>query len=436
MLDKTGLEKIRINLVDGQGVVIEKEHLQNKSDRYYFQATQQMQPGQVYLSAMDLNIENGAIEEPHKPTLRFSTPLQDAQGNPTDVLVINYLAKGMLVRFRQLMNERVDQQGMLLDSQGYWLSNHERSNEWGADLGHPDHNFAQLFPDVWPVVAANKSGILKTKHGIFRYQSIEPLNFLASQPAHFRMKHHALITDESYVNTDWKLVVFLPRAVIDAHSLLNQPLGRIVAALIVLLLAGLAFLGAYISVQKKLRLQEEQKVRELLKQQATIDALTGIRNRRSFYEAGGAELKRALRYQEPLAALMLDADHFKKINDTYGHAVGDLVLKDLALVIKQTLREVDVLGRVGGEEFAVILSHMSASGAVEVAERLRLKIAQRTVALPSGDSIGFSVSIGVALLDYSEKHLSDLFKKADIALYKAKKQGRNQVVQYTPGMLQ
>lgn len=251
MLDKTGLEKIRINLVDGQGVVIEKEHLQNKSDRYYFQATQQMQPGQVYLSAMDLNIENGAIEEPHKPTLRFSTPLQDAQGNPTDVLVINYLAKGMLVRFRQLMNERVDQQGMLLDSQGYWLSNHERSNEWGADLGHPDHNFAQLFPDVWPVVAANKSGILKTKHGIFRYQSIEPLNFLASQPAHFRMKHHTLITDESYVNTDWKLVVFLPRAVIDAHSLLNQPLGRIVAALIVLLLAGLAFHGERLDTRAK-----------------------------------------------------------------------------------------------------------------------------------------------------------------------------------------
>lgn len=434
LLDNTGLEKIRVNLVEGKGQPVAQKDLQSKAQRYYFKAVQNMQPGQIYISTMDLNVENGVIEEPYKPTLRFSTPLKDAQGNQAGVLVINYLAKGMLERFRQFMSRRVDQQGMLLDSQGYWLSNHERSNEWGADLGRPEHGFSQLFPNAWPTVAANESGVLETKKGVFRYQSVEPLNFLDNQPAHFRMEHHPLITPESYANTNWKLVVFLPRDVIDSHSFLNQPLGRTLLALFILMIASLALLGAYLAVHRQLRLQKEQEIRALLERQASIDALTGIRNRRSFYELGEGELKRAFRYNEPLTALMVDADYFKKINDTYGHAVGDLVLKDLAKTMTETLREVDLLGRVGGEEFAVLLLQMTLPEALDVAERLRLEIAERKVSLPEGDSISFTVSIGLAMLSDQDKQLGDLFKKADLALYEAKRLGRNRVVNYTEDM--
>lgn len=434
LLDNDGREKIRVNLIDGKGRPVAQNQLQNKADRYYFQATQQMQPGQIYISALDLNVENGVIEEPYKPMLRFSTPLRDAQGEQVGVLVINYLAKGMLVRFRQLMNQRVDQQGMLLDSQGYWLSNHERSNEWGADLGQPDHNFAQLFPDAWAAVSANASGVLETDQGVFRYQNVEPLNFLDSQPAHFRMEHHPLLTQESYANTQWKLVVFIPQELIDSHSFLNQPLGRVVSGLVIVLLAGLAFLAAYLSVQRRLRLDREHENRALLERHATIDALTGIRNRRSFYELGERALKQAQRTQEPLAALMVDADYFKKVNDTYGHAVGDLVLQELARVMTATVREEDVLGRIGGEEFAVLLRHMALDQALDVAERLRDQVEQLHVVVPEGDPIRFTVSLGVAMLSTAEHDLSDLFKKADIALYAAKQQGRNRVVHYTDEM--
>jgi len=434
LLDNSGLEQIRVNLVDGQGQTTAKENLQSKAQRYYFQAASGMPLGQIYISAMDLNVEQGALEIPHKPTLRFATPLTDGQGNRAGVLVINYLAQGMLVRFRQLMSQRADQQGMLLDNQGYWLSNHERENEWGADLGRPDRGFAQFYPDAWPVVAANKSGVLETKEGIFRYQSVEPLNFSDSRPAHFRIERQPSISKESYANTEWKLVIFLPRYVIDSHSFLKQPLGRTLLALFILMIAGLAFLGAYLAVHRQLRLQKEQQERILLEQQASIDALTGIRNRRSFYELGEVELKRALRHKVPLAALMVDADYFKKINDNYGHAVGDLVLKDLAATMSETLREVDLLGRVGGEEFVVLLLHTSLPQALEVAERLRLNIAERKVSLPEGASINFTVSIGLAMLTDQEKQLTDLFKKADLALYEAKKLGRNRVVSYRQDM--
>lgn len=246
LLDNTGQEKIRVNLIDGKGQATPEHGLQNKAERYYFQVKKHMQPGQVYISPLDLNIEHGVIEVPYKPTLRFSTALQNTQGNQAGALVINYLAKGMLVRFRQIMSQRFDQQGMLLDSQGYWLSNHERSNEWGADLGRPEHTFAQLFPDAWSAVTANHSGVLENKTGVFRYQRIEPLNFLDNQPAHFRMEHHPLITAESYANTDWKLVVFLPREFINSRSFLNQPLGRTLLVWVVVMLAGIALLGAHL----------------------------------------------------------------------------------------------------------------------------------------------------------------------------------------------
>ncbi len=131
---------------------------------------------------------------------------------------------------------------------------------------------------------------------------------------------------------------------------------------------------------------------------------------------------------------MVDADYFKKINDTYGHAVGDLVLKDLAKTMTETLREVDLLGRVGGEEFAVLLLQMTLPEALDVAERLRLEIAERKVSLPEGDSISFTVSIGLAMLSDQDKQLGDLFKKADLALYEAKRLGRNRVVNYTEDM--
>lgn len=434
LLDNAGQEQIRVNLVDQQAVLIPQHELQNKAQRYYFTATQKMPPVQLYISAMDLNIEHDVLELPHKPILRFSTALQDAQGQPAGVLVINYLAKGMLVRFRELMTQRIDQQGMLLNNQGYWLSNHERDNEWGADLNRPDHNFSQFFPNVWPIISAHQSGILETKTGIFRYESVDPLNFLDSQPAHFSMQHHPVISPESYDNTDWKLVIFLPNKVLYAHSFLHQPLGRTLLGLLVLMIACLAWLSAYLTVQKKLNYQHEQLTRAMLERQANVDTLTGISNRRHFYAQGEAELERALQQDTPLAVLMLDADRFKKVNDTYGHAIGDLVLQELANTAITALRDTDILGRIGGEEFAVLLPDTSFAQAQEMAERLRSKIAQCQVPISAHDKINFTVSIGLVMLGATDTQLTHLLQKADLALYQAKQQGRNRVVSYSEKM--
>lgn len=430
LLNNSGHEQIRVNLVDAIGTLVPDEELQDKSERYYFRATQKMPLGQIYVSVMDLNVEQGILELPYKPTLRFSTPLKDSQGNPAGVLVINYLAKGMLVRFRQLMKQRADNQGMLLDNYGFWLSSRDPEREWGGDLNKPEQNFAKLFPEVWSEVISNYSGVFETKDGIYRYHNLEPLNFVDNQPAHFRIDHHPIISAESFANTDWKLVILLPRELINSHSFMYQPLGQILLGLFMLLIAGLSLLGAGFTLQWQLRKQKEQQVKATLEKQARIDELTGISNRRSFYELGQMEVKRALRQKAPLATLMIDADHFKKVNDTYGHAVGDLVLKDLTKTISKTLREIDLLGRVGGEEFAVLLPQTSLTQAQEVAERIRKALEERKVPIPKGEDVTYTVSIGLAMLSEQEDQLDKLLQKADTALYQAKEQGRNRVVSH------
>lgn len=430
LLDNSGQEKIRVNLINGEGLLVPEEKLQNKAQRYYFKAAQNMPGGQVYVSAMDLNIEQGAIEVPYKPTLRLSTHLYDEQGNSAGILVINYLAKGMLERFRYLMTQRIDQQGMLLDNKGYWLSNHVRSNEWGADLDKPEHSFAKLYPNAWPIVNANATGTLELDNGIFRYQSIEPLNFKEDQSAHFRAEHHPLISAESFTNTHWKLVIFIPRELINSHSFLYQPLGRALLVFFLLLIPTIAFLSASFIVQRKINQQKETKVRKVLQEQANIDMLTGINNRRHFYELGEKEVQQALNQKTPLAALMLDADFFKKVNDNHGHAVGDLVLKNLAATVRKTLRDVDLFGRIGGEEFAVVLPHTPLDKALDVAERLRKALAACETPLPEGDLLSFTVSIGLAMLTPEDLTMDTLIQKTDLALYQAKEQGRNRVVSY------
>jgi diguanylate cyclase (GGDEF)-like protein/PAS domain S-box-containing protein len=164
-----------------------------------------------------------------------------------------------------------------------------------------------------------------------------------------------------------------------------------------------------------------------LQQQAQTDYLTSLANRRHFMEQGQIELERAKRYNKPLSVFMIDIDYFKKINDTYGHKFGDFVLQTLAAKLRETLRLIDVIGRIGGEEFAVLLPETGLREAAEVAERLRDSVARTNVPREEGMPINFTVSIGVATMQDKESSLDGLLSQADAAMYAAKQSGRNKV---------
>jgi diguanylate cyclase (GGDEF)-like protein len=173
--------------------------------------------------------------------------------------------------------------------------------------------------------------------------------------------------------------------------------------------------------------------RSLMHQQlqaaARTDAKTGLLNAAAWQREADAEVTRALRADAPVAVLLVDVDHFKRVNDTHGHLVGDEVLKSLATELRQQVRDYDVVGRFGGEEFTVLLPRTDAMEALRIAERLRRSAS--TLSILAGEiRIGVTISIGIAVLGSHGRDLFELLAAADLALYRAKDKGRNQVCLY------
>jgi len=168
----------------------------------------------------------------------------------------------------------------------------------------------------------------------------------------------------------------------------------------------------------------EQK--ELAEELARTDTLTGLANRRAFDEAVQQEIRRAQRYDEPLALILTDIDYFKKVNDTYGHHVGDQVLVGFARTLQDSVRDVDRVGRWGGEEFVILLPGTSLEEATLAAERMRLAVAGSPIRV-EGATCGFTASFGVARFSTAEPTLDAMLGRADTALYRAKSNGRNRV---------
>lgn len=159
---------------------------------------------------------------------------------------------------------------------------------------------------------------------------------------------------------------------------------------------------------------------------ATQDGLTELNNRRQFIELADREIERCRRTQGPLTVMMMDLDHFKQINDRYGHAVGDRVIRRFADQCRETLRASDLCGRLGGEEFAALLPDTALADALQVAERLRTAVADTRLAIEGG-ALSFTVSIGLAQWRPGEHEIDEVLSRADKQLYQAKHEGRNRI---------
>jgi two-component system cell cycle response regulator len=174
---------------------------------------------------------------------------------------------------------------------------------------------------------------------------------------------------------------------------------------------------------------------ELLGKLAAFDELTGVYNRRSLFHSLETELSRSQRYCRALSVIMVDLDHFKNVNDSYGHPAGDAVLRDVAQAMQMSLRTMDVVCRFGGEEFCAILPETNMIGAIRAAERVRAALTSRTFSFGTA-SIVVTASAGVATWMPGEgPDVPDLLANADQALYEAKRRGRNRVCVYDRGEL-
>ncbi len=408
-----GMEIMRCNYAGGSPLALEEHLLQQKEDRYYFRETMQMGPREVFISPLDLNMENGQIEQPYKPVIRFSTPVFDRRGGKRGIVVINYLAERIL--------EHLESQSwltlgnfMLLNDKGYFLSSYQPEDEWGFLIGdRSDRTMAALHPEAWRIISSSMSGQFVTDKGMYTFQTVYPM---------MESFERSRIVS---ANTDyyWKLVSFIPDGII--RVTIRRFITKIAAVSSILFIFGLAVSWIIAQAFTKRRLYH-RKLIEL----AHYDSLTGLENRAFFTDNLRQRLHEADRYDRKTALLYIDLDDFKTINDTFGHKAGDTVLSVVANRIQSSIRKSDIAARLGGDEFVVLLLNLQEYGdAGLLAEKIISSITEPVEFTSGTGSVGASVGIGLFPKD---GYTADtLISVADKAMYEAKRGGKNSFVYHS-----
>ncbi len=552
-LDASGMEIIRTNNINGTIELADKDSLQQKSTRPYFTHAMRLRQIEAYISPLELNMEHGSIQQPLQPTIRFSMPLFNSDGDKFGVLALNYHAEYLLNQLQTAANKHFNQT-MLLNSDGYWLMHHDPSKTWGFMLPErASQTFKQQHPKLWvTIIASTSSSQIEQPDGLYTFAKVHPLDSIKNRlteniPANLLYK----AMPDQYT---WILISFIPKS---ALAVMIRPASDIFILITILLLVIWAMIAYQLAhhqasrEQSRLQLAEKDaqirnivdaalngiitinehgiiasfnpaacrmfgyeehetvgknvamiassphdrnhdgylqryissrdahiigKPREVIARHkdgshfpvelfvtarqsgehwqfigvvhdiserkameakltalATTDGLTGIHNRAYFNEQLHEEFNRAKRYQtHHLSLLLLDADHFKSVNDNHGHPAGDAVLIAIAEKVQACARETDIVARYGGEEFVIILPDTDGENALKLGERLRRSIESMQVDY-EGQSISRTASIGIACLHDAELDDEDtLLMQTDQALYQAKDGGRNRVVLYEP----
>ena len=261
VLDKNGMEIIRINYNNGQPSIVSANKLQNKKDRYYFADAFKLNRGEIFMSPLDLNIEQGKIEQPLKPMIRFATPIFDNFGKKQGIILINYLAEEFLSHFSQ-QNLNPHQQSMLLNSDGYWLSSPNTSDEWGFMYKDgKEKTFKNLFPNIWTDIASKNSSQFETSQGLFTTKKVYPL--LKNQKSSTGSGEAFTPSSKQIKSQEycWIIVSYVPSSIL--HKNRNRRLNLAIWINIVLLLIFL-YITWIIAKSTSLRRQEEKKYKNIL----------------------------------------------------------------------------------------------------------------------------------------------------------------------------
>ncbi len=434
-IDETGRERVRIDRKRFGGPVWTQEvrKLQSHEGMADYEEVMALPDGQIWFSNLELNTEYGRIEEPFKPVLRAALPVS-IDGSRRGYLMI----KLFMGSFFDRLGESPMHYLYLVDKNGQFLYHPDPHHRWSHTRNHP-RSLAEEFGEEDTYCMLNNTEC----YGEQVYSNMLGLN-----------------------NDEGLRIVVEPKFIMMQEELRKQFIGMVYILGGLLLLAfPLAFFFARVPAKLKkdvdrlnqrLRAKVDQKVAELkelnialeeqvtertkalehanaeLFKSATTDYLTGIPNRRYFFEVGERYLELAHRKQQPLTLLIIDIDHFKQVNDSYGHETGDGLLVCFTETVGARLRKSDVFGRIGGEEFAVLLSDTALEEAKTIAVELQEAVKVKACRCYSHE-LSMTVSIGVSDVRLDETDLTPLFRRADEALYRAKEGGRDRVETVSAG---
>ncbi|PCI29071.1 MAG: hypothetical protein COB67_04845 [SAR324 cluster bacterium] len=218
-IDGSGREVVRVNKRGHESEIVPYSRLQFKGDRYYFQKTNELFRGDVFVSPFDLNMENGVLEYPPKPTIRFGTPVYDYNNQKQGIIVFNYLGEALLQKLRREV-KNYPGEIMLLNSQGYWLLSSSEDEEWGFMFSDERKNFTfkNAYPAVWQEISKNLEGQLVTERGMFTYSTVFPeLEVLKSLSDMKNDEESAVYTSQGSQNY-WKIVSFIPQNILQVET--------------------------------------------------------------------------------------------------------------------------------------------------------------------------------------------------------------------------
>lgn len=502
LLNKDGLEIIRINRdsSEEEPYIVDKSQLQNKSQRDYFKILSKMNKNEIWHSNFDLNIENGKIEVPYKPTFRIGMPIFD-KDKFEGIVIINVLLNDL---FRVIGNSTIFEHYIIDKNQNYIL--HPNSQFSFNKYTNIQRDIKEDFPDGLEskeVFSYSLKNILKNEDESIMFLktksdykqelikdktntliivfvltlllSLIMAIFVSKTPieiqrklykANNRLKEFKSIIDKYVITTTTRpdsTIVEVSSAFekISGYSkeeLLGKEISiikhpqrdkQIIKELWDTILEQKTWTGIIKNKKKNgeeywleqtiiPKINEENKNienflsisvdvtdKKELEKIATIDKLTNIYNRRMLDDFLKTEIEIANRHNEDLSLIIVDIDHFKIVNDTFGHLAGDNLLTSISKIILENIRNTDIFGRYGGEEFLIICRKTTKENAFVLAEKLRILIKEFKF-----DEIGHkTISLGISDFQKSDT-VETLFKKADTALYEAKNTGRDKSVIY------
>jgi len=429
-ITKDGMEKIRVDRTNqGDHVfIISDKQLQNKKSRYYFRQgimTEKL----ISYSNIDLNIEYGVIEKPVRPVFRITRKVLH-KDQLTGILVINVFMENILKQLKISPNFNV----YLIDKNGNFILHPDNDKAWNHYF-NTDSNLNFYFPEDAACILNNSE--CQTKE-LYAKNIISLANPNALKLIIQPKIHH--LKDQMYKQFEdifaiYLFVLLLSFPIAYLFSITPSRLKREVDELNDQLEHKVAeTLDELKENNKNLEKNIFQRTKELeeanvkLYQQATIDFLTQIPNRRYFMEMSERYMQLSHRKNQVLSFIIFDIDFFKKVNDTHGHNTGDKVLQFIVKNISSLLRRSDIFGRIGGEEFAIVLLDADLDQAAKLAEKLRLVIQDNTFK-DKDITINLTISLGVAqAVEGEQEEVSHILSIADEKLYKAKESGRNKVI--------
>lgn len=401
-IDNNGDEKIRINYFPEGSEIVNENDLQNKKDRYYFSESINLDKNSVYVSKIDLNMENGVIEKPLKPMIRFSEPVYNNKGEKLGVIVLNYYAEGFLKIFSNISNLNSGE-NYILNAQSYWILG-PKDYEWGFMYeDKKEINFKNFFPEEWEYIKENKTGYIITDNGLFSFKLFD-FNF-------------EMADNKEKIVCDENSLIFISYVKINTENNYINVSGLAGYLKIIFLKYYFHFIYTFIfSVFAAFILARRKIITEKMMYFAQYDGFTDVYNRRTGMEILKKDIISAYKNKKDISLNFIDINYLKKINDSFGHESGDELILTVVNTVKSNLEKNDYIIRLGGDEFAVVFINKRA----DYAESNWNKVINDIEKINTEEKRLYNISVSHGISEFIRKEgitADDLIKEADSKMY-------------------